>query len=188
MEANRGYYEQPRVALGLQTEAIRAGEHRMAQWVRERAGQTLDIGCGSGRLHVALHSPGLVGVDFSTVQLEAYKQLYPDACLAVGSATRLPFASGSFNTVVMSYHLIESILPREQRLSALSEARRVMAGADARLILTRHIARAYRLRAQIADRLAGRVAEFGDFVGRGVSRAGGTICRGSECTCSANVK
>jgi SAM-dependent methyltransferase len=62
----------------------------------------LDIACGSGRITSRLHDAGLnvVGVDYDTVALDAFRQRSKAVPLVMGDGQRLPFAAGSFDCVV----------------------------------------------------------------------------------------
>jgi len=76
-------------------------------------GRVLEIGVGTGRMALPLHERGvdLVGVDISAPMLDRLVdnaggvQPFP---LIVADATRLPFASGSYDAVIAShvFHLI----------------------------------------------------------------------------------
>lgn len=176
-ESNHSYYEQRGVATGLLSDSIAPGEARIGAFLCGKPGTLLDVGCGSGRLHSMFDRVGHVGVDYSMTQLSLYHEHHPSSLLVQASALALPFQSGSFNFVVMSYHLIESILPREAREQALRESARVLARGGV-LILTRHRRIAYRLGPQIAVRLRNQVSSFGDLPGAGVSRAGQNDLRG----------
>ena len=176
-ESNRNFYERRAVADGLLLDRITAGERRLEAYIRATPGTLLDIGCGSGRLDHALARPGHVGIDYAGMQLRTYRHQRSDANLVQGSALHLPFQCGSFDVAVMSYHLVESILPRSARQLALSEAARVLRPTGI-LFLTRHRRLVYKFREQVADRAIGRVHEFGDLIGRGTSRAGGNDLTG----------
>ena len=74
---------------------------------RERV---LEVGCGGGGfLRACAPSPkaGLtVGLDSNNAGMALARRCAPDAALAVGDATRLPFADGSFDAIV-AQHVIE---------------------------------------------------------------------------------
>jgi SAM-dependent methyltransferase len=88
----------------------------------------LDIGCGTGRLEVALAGRARVwGVDAEPAMLEAARRNAPEATFKQGRAEQLPFKDGWFERAVMwlSVHLVD-------RPAAFAEARRVL-GGDGRL-------------------------------------------------------
>lgn len=88
----------------------------------------LDVGCGTGRLEVALAGRARVwGVDAEPAMLEVARRNAPEATFKVGRAESLPFKDGWFKRAVMwlSAHLVD-------RPVAFAEARRVL-GADGRL-------------------------------------------------------
>jgi ubiquinone/menaquinone biosynthesis C-methylase UbiE len=90
--------------------------------------RVLDIGCGTGRLEVALSGRARVwGVDAEPAMLEVARRNAPDATFKSGRAEQLPFKDGWFERAVMwlSSHLVE-------RPAAFAEARRVL-GAEGRL-------------------------------------------------------
>ncbi|HET7170359.1 MAG TPA: class I SAM-dependent methyltransferase [Gaiellales bacterium] len=70
-------------------------------------GRCLDVGCGGGRLLVALHEAGWApsGVDLSEDQLRVAAARAGDRAeaLVAADATALPFADGSFDAVVSTF-------------------------------------------------------------------------------------
>jgi SAM-dependent methyltransferase len=90
----------------------------------------LDVGCGTGRLEVALAGRAKVwGVDAEPAMLEVARASAPEATFKEARAEALPFKDGWFERVVMwlSSHLVD----HEQ---AFPEARRVL-GPDGRLAI-----------------------------------------------------
>jgi len=90
----------------------------------------LDVGCGTGRLEVALASRARVwGVDAEPQMLDVARRSAPEATFKLGRAEELPFKDGWFERVVfrMSLHLLD-------RRRALAESRRVL-GADGRIVI-----------------------------------------------------
>jgi SAM-dependent methyltransferase len=85
--------------------------------------RVLDVGCGTGRLEVALAGRARVwGVDAEPEMLEVARRNAPDATFKLGRAEALPFKDGWFDRAVMwlSAHLV--VRPR-----AFTEIRRVLA-------------------------------------------------------------
>lgn len=169
---NHSFYDSASVAAGFLREEVTAGERRLVRTLAARKGRLLDVGCGSGRLHDHLcGAHELVGVDYASAQLSLYRAKHCRARLVLADASRLPFRDDVFDSVLLGYHMVESILPLEARRIALTESARVLRPGG-RLCLTRHVRRHYRRRHQVADFITGRVDNFGDLRGRGVNRAG----------------
>lgn len=164
--SNYSFYNSDITAFGYLGHAVSAGEERLCARLRAEPGPLLDIGCGSGRLRARLIGVrgGVVGLDYAPEQLHPHRQRFPEAVLVNGSALALPFADGSFRTALMSYHLIESILPSRARVLALREAARVLDGTGA-LALTRHVRHNYHFREQVTGFASRRSRAFGDLTG-----------------------
>jgi len=83
----------------------------------------LDVGCGTGRLGVALAGRAKVwGVDAEPTMLDVARRNAPEARFKLGRAEELPFKDGWFERAVMwlSSHLVD-------RARALPEVLRVLA-------------------------------------------------------------
>jgi ubiquinone/menaquinone biosynthesis C-methylase UbiE len=90
--------------------------------------RVLDVGCGTGRLAVALDGRARVwGVDAEPAMLEVARRNAPGATFKPARAEALPFKDGWFERAVM--WLVVHLVDRPQ---ALAEARRVL-GPDGRL-------------------------------------------------------
>lgn len=163
---NHSFYDSDIVAFGYFGHGVTAGEELLQTRLRRESGPLLDVGCGSGRMHTRLSSVcgALIGVDYAHAQLRVYKAYFPDAQLVQGTATDLPFADEAFGTVLMGYHMIESILPASARADALRSAARVLKSGGT-LFLTRHVRRNYHLLDQVRNFALQRVAKFGDLLG-----------------------
>jgi SAM-dependent methyltransferase len=104
-------------------------------------GETLEIGIGRGRT-LPYYPPGtkLSGIELSgvAVQMAAARaaELGMDADIQQGDATRLPYASDQFDTVVFCYVLCT--IPDDA--AAVSEAVRVLKPGG-RLVLLEHVRR-----------------------------------------------
>jgi ubiquinone/menaquinone biosynthesis C-methylase UbiE len=96
---------------------------RLVEREADLAGRrVLDIGCGTGRLEVALAGRARVwGVDAEPAMLEVARRNAPDATFKLGRAEQLPFKDGWFERAVMwlSAHLVD-------RPAAFAEARRAL--------------------------------------------------------------
>ena len=92
--------------------------------VTRPGGRLLDAGCGTGHLTAVLSRPGVkvVGLDASLDMLEYARSKYQLSALVQGDVEALPFAAGSFDTVVMLTVL--EFLERPE--AALSETFRVL--------------------------------------------------------------
>jgi len=112
------------------------GEHRFRREMTSALDfapgeRVLDLCCGTGSSSAAIReragpSCRLVGVDLSRGQLAraARKPGCQPILLVEANAARAPFASGSFDCVVIPHALHE--MPRETRLAVLREARRLL--------------------------------------------------------------
>lgn len=93
--------------------------------------RTLDVGCGEGRVGVALHEAGhrVVGVDSSPSLVEAARgtQAYDDVVQA--DAAALPFPNASFDLVIA----FMSLQDMDDAAGVVREAARVLA-ADGRMV------------------------------------------------------
>jgi len=76
--------------------------------------RVLDLGCGVGFFGGTAQQRGarVTGLDFSAVALQLCRQRQPQMAVLRGDATRLPFASGSFDVVLLNdiiEHLAEDL-------------------------------------------------------------------------------
>ncbi|MFQ6058724.1 MAG: class I SAM-dependent methyltransferase [Anaerolineae bacterium] len=120
--ATGGQALRPRLARSLELAALEPGM------------RVLDIGCGRGEavLHALWRGAEVVGVDYAGAPLRltahtlklASSQEQGRVALGRADATRLPFADGAFDRVLM-LDLVEHLHPWQLRLT-LGEARRVL--------------------------------------------------------------
>ncbi|WP_093865262.1 class I SAM-dependent methyltransferase [Streptomyces sp. TLI_053] len=103
----------------------RAAAEALERLLPQGPGTVLDIACGTGIVTRRLQRPGRVvlGVDRSPGMLAAAARRIPGGAVC-GDATRLPFASGSVDAVVMVWLL--HLLPEDAADAVLSEAARVL--------------------------------------------------------------
>ena len=91
--------------------------------------RVLDLGCGTGRTapFLATYASEYLGVDFAAPMVEIARSRLPGLRFEVGDATNLAaYADGSFDVVVFSFNGIDYV-GHEDRLTALREAKRVLA-------------------------------------------------------------
>jgi ubiquinone/menaquinone biosynthesis C-methylase UbiE len=107
----------------------------IALWPAPPGARILDVCCGTGS-HLDLYRGkpyALFGLDVSPAMLAAARgRLGDGAHLDLGDATRLPYASGTFDLVSCKLALHE--MPPETRRALLAEARRVLK-TDGRILL-----------------------------------------------------
>ncbi|WP_266083111.1 class I SAM-dependent methyltransferase [Haladaptatus caseinilyticus] len=86
----------------------------------------LDAGCGQGTpvLSQISTSTNAVGVDFSRGQLKLAVDNAPDAFLAQGDMTTLPFATSTFDAIVAYWSLIH--VPMDDHQTVIDEFSRVL--------------------------------------------------------------
>jgi ubiquinone/menaquinone biosynthesis C-methylase UbiE len=87
-------------------------------------GRVLDVGTGTGRISVPLLNLGadLIGIDLSLNMMGKLHEKYPAARLAQADASRLPFASHTFDAVLTT-HVLHLVGPWRE---ALREFKRVL--------------------------------------------------------------
>lgn len=89
----------------------------------------LDIGVGGGRTsqYLARNASRYVGIDYSAEMVRLCQKRYPQWEYFEDSATDLSrFANGSFDVVVMSYNMIDDLIPDKSRQRCLQECYRVL--------------------------------------------------------------
>lgn len=89
---------------------------------------TLDIGCGAGRVACALDDRGfdVTGADISDELIQAAQSLFPQIEFLVSDAATLPFSDNSFEYIIFAYNGIDYLLPEDRRREALREIHRVL--------------------------------------------------------------
>ncbi|MBI3457414.1 MAG: class I SAM-dependent methyltransferase [Candidatus Rokubacteria bacterium] len=126
------------------------GLGRWRRWLVEGArGQTLDVGCGTGR-NLPLYGSGVtvVGLDPAWEPLLRARRRAPTAWLVVGSAEALPFRDGVFDTVVSALVFCSVSDPRR----GLSEVRRILRpGGTLRML--EHVRSTRPWKARLQDRI-----------------------------------
>jgi ubiquinone/menaquinone biosynthesis C-methylase UbiE len=112
-------------------EAAMAGMLRSAGLGSLAGLRILDVGCGRGAtlrqyLEYEAHPDRLWGIDLLPAMIHQAQELTPAARLSCGSASRLPFADGSFD-LISQFLLFTSVLNFEIRMQIAGEMARVLA-------------------------------------------------------------
>jgi SAM-dependent methyltransferase len=98
-----------------------------------RARRVLDVGCGTGRLGIALardYGADVTGLDSSSEMLAVARDKEPSITWTEGRAEELPFRDASFERAVMSL-----VVHHLERATAFPEVRRVLVG-DGRFVIS----------------------------------------------------
>ena len=133
----RGIDQTPWIYDAMMTVAEWTGLERWRRWLVGGArGQTLEVGCGTGR-NLPLYPAGarVVGVDPGWQNLVRARRRVPNALLVRASAEALPFKDGSFDTAVSS--LVFCSVP--DPMKGLAEVKRVLAPRQGALRMLEHV-------------------------------------------------
>src|SRR5262245_52770654 len=105
------------VTRGCIAELVRAAHVKTGDKV-------LDVACGAGYVAAAARDNGAdaTGVDFSAIQIQLARQIYPGIEFIEGDAEALPFTDGAFDAVLNSFGMPH--VPNPDRAAA--EAHRVL--------------------------------------------------------------
>lgn len=125
-------------------EGLWIGESEIiSRYFNKKQATVLDLGCGSGRTTIPLHTLGfrVTGVDLTEAMIRAAKEIASsknlDIAYQIGDATALDFEDNSFDYILFSNQGWSQIPGKENRLSALKEMRRVLKH-DGILVFTAH--------------------------------------------------
>ncbi len=88
----------------------------------------LDLGCGGGRVALALHEAGhkVTAVDINGEIIERAAKRFPYINFRQGDACTLQFADNTFEAVVFSYNGLDYLRTNTERFCALREIERVL--------------------------------------------------------------
>ncbi|HEX5720670.1 MAG TPA: methyltransferase domain-containing protein [Thermoanaerobaculia bacterium] len=114
---------------------LREGQERALRKALEEIGplsgkRVLEVGCGSGNWLEMLSAADLAGIDLDPGRAARAAARFPGADIRSGDASRLPWASASFDLVLQST-VFSSILDPGVRRAVASEMLRVLAPGGA---------------------------------------------------------
>ena len=110
-------------------------KYLLKKYVPDQSAAILDVGCGGGRVCLALARAGyqnIHGIDFSDKMIATAQQHQQEQKLGqplsfqVANATELPFPDNLLDAIVLFANVLCFILSREERLRALREGFRVL--------------------------------------------------------------
>jgi ubiquinone/menaquinone biosynthesis C-methylase UbiE len=124
------HYNNPAVAAGYgRQQYITPCEHLLFSTYIKPGIAILDIGVGGGRTSQFLGKDAsrYVGVDYAPEMVRLCRERYPQWEYYEASATDLSrFQNGTFDAVIMSYNMIDDLVPDENRYRCLRECYRVL--------------------------------------------------------------
>lgn len=110
-------------------------EPRLTEIARElTAGKrVLDLACGNGRWIERLEPAAYVGLDLSAAMLGQARRRFADSNFVRGDMSALPFAEGSFDTVISMFGAMGHLPPDGQR-AMVADIHRVLVSGGALLL------------------------------------------------------
>jgi ubiquinone/menaquinone biosynthesis C-methylase UbiE len=139
------YYNSPSIAAGYaRQEYITPCEQLLFSTYIEPGVAILDIGVGGGRTspYLAKSASRYVGIDYAPEMVRLCRRKYPQWEYCEGSAIDLScFQDKSFDVIVMSYNVLDDLVPDASRWRCLQECHRVL-GNNGLLIFSSHNPRA----------------------------------------------
>jgi len=147
------YYNSPRVAASYgRQEYITPCEQLLFSTYIKPGATILDIGVGGGRTspYLAENASRYVGIDYAPEMVQLCRRKYPQWEYCEGSAIDLScFPDESFDVIVMSYNVLDDLVPDASRWRCLQECHRVL-GNKGFLIFSSHNPRALITRPKFA--------------------------------------
>ena len=161
------HYNSPAIAAGYgHQEYITPCERLLFSTYISPGMAILDIGVGGGRTsqYLARNASRYVGVDYAPEMVRICRRKYPQWEYLEASATDLScFPDESFDVIVMSYNVLDDLVPDASRWRCLQECRRLLENKGF-LIFSSHNPRALITRPEPAEprqdnsaHLAGRI-------------------------------
>src|SRR5215813_9895770 len=119
------YYNSPLIAAGYGRQEYITPCERLLFDAYIKPGVTiLDIGVGGGRTspYLAKNASRYVGIDYAPEMVRLCRKKYPQWEYCEGSAIDLSrFPDGSFDVIVMSYNVLDDLVPDASRWRCLQE-------------------------------------------------------------------
>lgn len=144
-EKTRAYYNDPAIAANYGAEEYITDCERQLFSIYVKPGMAiLDIGVGGGRTSelLATGASRYVGIDYAPGMIRICQKKYPQWEYLESSATDLSlFQDGGFDLVVMSFNMLDDMIPDENRWRCLRECHRVLRSGGL-LIFSSHNPRA----------------------------------------------
>jgi|ERR1044071_4581535 ubiquinone/menaquinone biosynthesis C-methylase UbiE len=160
------YYSNPAIVAGYGRQDYITPCERLLFGAFIKPGMAiLDIGVGGGRTsqYLARNASKYVGIDYSSEMVRLCRNRYPQWEYFEDSATDLSrFPSGSFDAVVMSYNMIDDLIPDKSRQECLEECYRVLR-KEGVLIFSAHNPRAIFVRREQEAEKASEPEQLGRF-------------------------
>jgi len=136
---NLAYFSNPCVVLEYARAAVNVGlwnsEKILFEKFLPREAKILELGCGAGRVALALAKLGfskkITATDFSPPMIDIAKEIarsrkVSEIEFSVADATALPFSEASFDAAIFAFNGLQMIPKKSRRERALAEIFRVL--------------------------------------------------------------